>query len=116
MRWTLMTRATPKILSDNTVMLEQDGKRCLLKIESETPIVWRFEKTPTVNTFDSPNPDVTMVVFDTDLKRGETQYVRAQLHSHVFVSHGRWKGKTGCIQTSGQRPVTTNKSDLSKKH
>ena len=73
MRWTLMTRATPKILSDNTVMLEQDGKRCLLKIESETPIVWRFEKTPTVNTFDSPNPDVTMVVFDTDLKRGETQ-------------------------------------------
>ena len=37
MRWTLMTRATPKILSDNTVMLEQDGKRCLLKIESETP-------------------------------------------------------------------------------
>ena len=42
MRWTLMTRATPKILSDNTVMLEQDGKRCLLKIESETPIVWRF--------------------------------------------------------------------------
>lgn len=72
MRWTLMTRATPKILSDNTVMLEQDGKRCLLKIESETPIVWRFEKTPTVNTFDSPNPDVTMVVFDTDLKRGET--------------------------------------------
>ena len=27
MRWTLMTRATPKILSDNTVMLEQDGKR-----------------------------------------------------------------------------------------
>ena len=52
MRWTLMTRATPKILSDNTVMLEQDGKRCLLKIESETPIVWRFEKTPTVNTFD----------------------------------------------------------------
>ncbi|WP_282193379.1 heparinase II/III domain-containing protein, partial [Alistipes indistinctus] len=77
MRWTLMTRATPKILSDNTVMLEQDGKRCLLKIESETPIVWRFEKTPTVNTFDSPNPDVTMVVFDTDLKRGETQYVRA---------------------------------------
>lgn len=60
MRWTLMTRATPKILSDNTVMLEQDGKRCLLKIESETPIVWRFEKTPTVNTFDSPNPDVTM--------------------------------------------------------
>ena len=47
MRWTLMTRATPKILSDNTVMLEQDGKRCLLKIESETPIVWRFEKTPT---------------------------------------------------------------------
>ena len=79
MRWTLMTRATPKILSDNTVMLEQDGKRCLLKIESETPIVWRFEKTPTVNTFDSPNPDVTMVVFDTDLKRGETPYVRAQL-------------------------------------
>ena len=46
MRWTLMTRATPKILSDNTVMLEQDGKRCLLKIESETPIVWRFKKLP----------------------------------------------------------------------
>ena len=103
MRWTLMTRATPKILSDNTVMLEQDGKRCLLKIESETPIVWRFEKTPTVNTFDSPNPDVTMVVFDTDLKRGETQYVRAQLTPMSSLSLAL-EGKTGCIQTSGQTP------------
>lgn len=103
MRWTLMTLATPKILSDNTVMLEQDGKRCLLKIESETPIVWRFEKTPTVNTFDSPNPDVTMVVFDTDLKRGETQYVRAQLTPMSSLSRAL-EGKTGCIQTSGQTP------------
>ncbi|EHB92596.1 heparinase II/III domain-containing protein [Alistipes indistinctus] len=103
MRWTLMTRATPKILSDNTVMLEQDGKRCLLKIESETPIVWRFEKTPTVNTFDSPNPDVTMVVFDTDLKRGETQYVRALLTPMSSLSRAL-EGKTGCIQTSGQTP------------
>ena len=103
MRWTLMTRATPKILSDNTVMLEQDGKRCLLKIESETPIVWRFEKTPTVNTFASPNPDVTMVVFDTDLKRGETQYVRAQLTPMSSLSRAL-EGKTGCIQTSGQTP------------
>ena len=103
MRWTLMTRATPKILSDNTVMLEQDGKRCLLKIESETPIVRRFEKTPTVNTFDSPNPDVTMVVFDTDLKRGETQYVRAQLTPMSSLSRAL-EGKTGCIQTSGQTP------------
>ena len=103
MRWTLMTRATPKILSDNTVMLEQDGKRCLLKIESETPIVWRFEKTPTVNTFDSPNPDVTMVVFDTDLKRGETQYVRAQLTPMSSLSRAL-EGKTGCIQTSGKTP------------
>lgn len=74
MRWTLMTRATPKILSDNTVMLEQDGKRCLSENRvRETPIVWRFEKTPTVNTFDSPNPDSDHVVFDTDLKRWETQ-------------------------------------------
>ena len=103
MRWTLMTRATPKILSDNTVMLEQDGKRCLLKIESETPIGWRFEQTPTVNTFDSPNPDVTMVVFDTDLKRGETQYVRAQLTPMSSLSRAL-EGKTGCIQTSGQTP------------
>ena len=103
MRWTLMTRTTPKSLSDNTVMLEQDGKRCLLKIESETPIVWRFEKTPTVNTFDSPNPDVTMVVFDTDLKRGETQYVRAQLTPMSSLSRAL-EGKTGCIQTSGQTP------------
>ena len=115
MRWTLMTRATPKILSDNTVMLEQDGKRCLLKIESETPIVWRFEKTPTVNTFDSPNPDVTMVVFDTDLKRGETQYMRAQLTPMSSLSRAL-EGKTGRIQTAAKRPVTTNKSDLSKKH
>ena len=96
-------RSTPKILSDNTVMLEQDGKRCLLKIESETPIVWRFEKTPTVNTFDSPNPDVTMVVFDTDLKRGETQYVRAQLTPMSSLSRAL-EGKTGRIQTSGQTP------------
>ncbi len=79
MRWTLMTRATPTILSDNMVELEQEGKKCYLKVESETPIVWRFEDTPTVNTFDTPNPGVTMVLFDTDLKREETQSFRAWL-------------------------------------
>lgn len=103
MRWTLMTRATPKILSDSTVMLEQDGKKCLLKVESETPIVWRFEKTPMVNTFDSPNPGVTMVVFDTDLKRGETQYVRAQLIPMSSLSR-TLERKTCCIQTNGRTP------------
>jgi len=73
MRWTLATKAKPTLISDNTVLLEQDGKKCYLKIDSETPIKWYFEKTPTVNTYDTPCPDVTMVVFDTDLKRNETQ-------------------------------------------
>ena len=73
MRWTLATKAKPTLISDNIVLLEQDGKKCYLKVDSETPIKWYFEKTPTVNTYDTPCPDVTMVVFDTDLKRNETQ-------------------------------------------
>ena len=73
MRWTLATKAKPTLVSSNLVLLEQDGKKCYLKVDSETPIKWYFEKTPTVNTYDTPCPDVTMVVFDTDLKRNETQ-------------------------------------------
>lgn len=73
MRWTLATKAKPTLISDNIVLLEQEGKKCYLKVDSETPIKWYFEKTPTVNTYDTPCPDVTMVVFDTDLKRNETQ-------------------------------------------
>ena len=44
-----------------------------------------------------------MVVFDTDLKRGEIQYVRAQLTPMSSLSRAL-EGKTGRIQTSGQTP------------
>ncbi|MFQ8804589.1 MAG: hypothetical protein ACLR8Y_05005 [Alistipes indistinctus] len=58
---------------------------------------------------------MTMVVFDTDLKRGETQYVRAQLTPMSSLSRAL-EGKRAASRPAAKRPVTTNKSDLSKKH
>lgn len=56
MRWTLVTEATPRILSDSVLLLEKEGKRCYVRIASQTPVRWIIRPAVSENTYDSPNP------------------------------------------------------------
>ena len=49
MRWTLVTEATPRILSDSVLLLER-GKRCYVRIASQTPVRWIIRPAVSENT------------------------------------------------------------------
>ncbi len=67
MRWTMATEANVEQLSDKLLLLTQDGKKLYLKVESELPITWSLDATPTEYPYNTPNPTVTMIGFDADL-------------------------------------------------
>lgn len=77
--WTLVTETTPKVISDNEVLLEKNGKKLYVKVESQTPIRWSIRPATSEFTYDSPNPGVTIVSFDTDLKLKEKQLIKVFL-------------------------------------
>ena len=85
MRWTLVTEATPRILSDSVLLLEKEGKRCYVGIASQTPVRWIIRPAVSENTYDSPNPGVTIVAFDTDLTLRQAQRIC------VFLMPGEMK-------------------------
>ena len=85
MRWTLVTEATPRILSDSGLLLERGGKRCYVRIASQTPVRWIIRPAVSENTYDSPNPGVTIVAFDTDLTLRQAQRIC------VFLMPGEMK-------------------------
>ena len=85
MRWTLVTQATPRILSDSVLLLEKEGKRCYVRIASQTPVRWIIRPAVSENTYDSPNPGVTIVAFDTDLTLRQAQRIC------VFLMPGEMK-------------------------
>ena len=87
MRWTLVTEATPRILSDSVLLLEKEGKRCYVRIASQTPVRWIIRPAVSENTYDSPNPGVTIVAFDTDLTLRQAQRIC------VFLMPGEMKEK-----------------------
>ena len=85
MRWTLVTEATPRILSDSVLLLEKEGKRCYVRVASQTPVRWIIRPAVSENTYDSPNPGVTIVAFDTDLTLRQAQRIC------VFLMPGEMK-------------------------
>ena len=85
MRWTLVTEATPRIWSDSVLLLERGGKRCYVRIASQTPVRWIIRPAVSENTYDSPNPGVTIVAFDTDLTLRQAQRIC------VFLMPGEMK-------------------------
>ncbi len=79
MRWTMATEATVRQIDSSTLELTQAGKRCYVVVESPLPIRCYLEPTSTLNSFDSPAPEVTMIRFDTELPVGEQSIFRVYL-------------------------------------
>lgn len=77
--WSMATAATVKILSDNTLVLEKEGKKLYMKVEAPENIRWKISPAESEFTFDSPNPGITIVRFDTDLKVSAKQKIKVYL-------------------------------------
>ena len=79
-RWNIATEAEKvTVLDETSVLLEKNGKKLYLKVASPVPVrFYHCDATP-ANTYDSPNPGVSFVGFEADLKRGETQQIQVFL-------------------------------------
>ena len=77
--WTMATPASAKVLADDVILLEKDGKKLYLKVEGVENIRWRISPAKSDFTFDSPNPGVSIVGFDTDLNLSKRQKIKVVL-------------------------------------
>lgn len=79
MTWTVVTSATAKILSENVMLLEQDGKKLYIRVEGPENIRWRIVPAEPDFSYNSPNPGVSLIGFDVDLELSRKQKVKVYL-------------------------------------
>lgn len=79
MTWTMVTSATAKILSENVMLLEQDGKKLYIRVEGLEKIRWRIVPAEPDFSYNSPNPGVSLIGFDVDLELSRKQKVKVYL-------------------------------------
>lgn len=73
--WTLVTPAKAEIISDKVLLLEKDGKKLYVKVSGPESIRWHISPAVSPFSFDSPNPGITIVGFDADLKLSSVQNI-----------------------------------------
>ena len=55
---------------------EKDGKKLYLKVEGAENVRWRISPAKSDFTFDSPNPGIFIIGFDTDLNVSKKQKIK----------------------------------------
>lgn len=87
-RWNMLTEADKiTFTSENTALLEKNGKKLYLKVNASVPIRFYKEDTTPTNTYDSPNKDNQFVGFEADLERNKTQEITVWLMPGEAVSN-----------------------------
>ena len=75
-RWNILTEADNiTFTSENTALLEKNGKKLFMKVNSPVPIRFYKEATTPTNTYDSPNTGNQFVGFEADLQLQTTQEI-----------------------------------------
>lgn len=88
MTWTMVTPASAKIVSDNVMLLEKDGKKLYIKVEGPEKVRWHIRPAQSEFSYDSPNPGISIIGFDTDLGVSAKQKIK------VFLLPGENKNVT----------------------
>lgn len=77
-RWTMMTTATPE-LNEKSIVLTKNGKKLLLKIESDLPVTTKTWSTEPTNNYDAPNPETILVGFEMKLDANQKTGIQVKL-------------------------------------
>ena len=77
--WTLVTEASVSQVNEHMLLLEKEGKKMYMKVDCPTDIRWNVHPATPVFSYDSPNPGVTIICFNTDLGLNATQTVKVTL-------------------------------------
>ena len=72
-------KGSAKVISDRVMLLEKGGKKLYLKVEGPEEIKWNISQAQSDYSYDSSNPGISLIGFDTDLKLAAKQQVRVYL-------------------------------------
>ena len=78
--WNMLTEADKiTFTSENTALLEKDGKKFYMKVQASVPIRFYKKNTTPTNTYDSPNEGNQFVGFEADLELDKAQEITVWL-------------------------------------
>lgn len=77
--WNFVTPATASIISDKVMLLESNGKKLYIRVEGPEKIKWKVTPAQSSFSYDSANPGISIIGFDTDLKLNSQQTIRVYL-------------------------------------
>lgn len=77
--WRLVTPSAAKVISDKEVLLEKDGKKLFMRVETEAKIRWHVRPAQSDFPYDSPNVGISIVSFDVDLRPYDKQNIKVYL-------------------------------------
>ena len=79
LKWNLITRANPRIESDNSIILTKKGHKMRLEVVSGHKVTPMAESANSDNVYDMPNYGVSRVGFIFNLPAGETCDIKVKL-------------------------------------
>lgn len=77
-RWTMMTTATPE-LHEKSIVLTKDGKKLVLKVDTNLPVNMKTWSTTPTTTYDAQNPGTVLVGFELKLEAGQKTAFQVEL-------------------------------------
>lgn len=84
-RWTMLTTATVRKVSEKHLILEQDGRLLHLEFESQTPIEIRTWTTQSSTDFDAPNPGTILVGFESTVPADRSAVFKTYMRPDNFI-------------------------------
>lgn len=85
LRWSMVTPADVKIVSNSEIQLKKDGKELLLKVHSSLPVTIKTWSTTPTTSYDAANPGTIIVGFEAQFQANT---------SSTFMVHLLPQGKT----------------------
>jgi hypothetical protein len=79
LKWNIITKANPRIESDNSIILTKKGHKMRLEVASGQKVSPMAESANSENVYDSPNYGVSRVGFIFNLPAGETCDIKVKL-------------------------------------
>lgn len=78
-RWAMLTPATVKLISSHRAELTKDGKKLIVEVRAPAGITLTTWPTTPAREFDAPNPDITLLGFESPVKAGAKATLEVQL-------------------------------------
>ncbi|CAG4999320.1 hypothetical protein DYBT9275_02201 [Dyadobacter sp. CECT 9275] len=77
LRWTLLTPAAVRFVSDKKIELTQNGKKMYLIFDTHAKITLKTWSTEPTHDYDAPNPGTYLTGFETEIPAGTSQTFNA---------------------------------------